>query len=278
MIYVFIILMVFLSFFYLSYPLKSQTLEKRKKWIFIFLAIPLLSVGLYFLKGQPDYADQPYDAVKAENEALMRLPTDDLIVKLRQKLDETDSATARLFLGETLAKLGRFEEALPELKRAYILSEGKNPEITMAYAEMMIVSDKRTVSLEAQKLLEAILKQDKKNPRALFYTGLYYFQKKSPQEGAKLWKELLDISSRQPWYDTVVDNIRRSAEHEKINLAHYGIVLPEKSVSDFTPEQIQMITRMVENLRLKVKNNPDDEALQKRLTEVEKIFSQISKK
>lgn len=277
MIYVFIILMVFLSFFYLSHPLKNQPSEKRKKWIFVFIAIPLFSVGLYFLKGRPDYLDQPYDALKAQNEALRRLPTDELIIKLRQKLDDTDSETARLFLGETLAKLGRFEEALPELKRAYILSKGKNPDISMAYAEMLIATHKGQVSLEAKKLLDSILKQDKKNPRALFYMGLYYFQKNTSHKGAELWKELLKISHNRPWHDTAVDNIRRSAELEKINLAQYGINLPEKSVPNFTPEQIEMITQMVKNLRFKVKNNPDDKALRQRLTEVEKVFSQIKK-
>ena len=238
--------------------------------------MPICAVALYFAVGDPDYLDQPYKDVNNRKEALMKKSSSDLIADFRAKLKENDSAKARHFLGETLARMGRFGEATEEFKKAYELSKGADTNIAVSYGEILVAMNNRTVSDEALAVFKEVLEKEDNNPPSLFYAGLYYFQNDQTLEGTKFWNNLIDASEGKPWQARMVANIQKSAEINKIDLAGNNIILPEVK-EGFTPDQIDMIEGMVESLRQKVKDNPDDEALKTRLADVEKKFEAIQK-
>ena len=274
MIYIFITLIAFGLLFYLGRGLKEKTQDK--KWIILVTSVPVLAVGLYFALGDPDYRDQPYAEVTARKDALMQESSENLIAAFRKKLKENDDAKARHFLGETLARMGRFNEAAIEFKKAYNLSKGTDNNIAVSYGEILVAMNNRTVNDDALAVFEEVLKSDAQDPRALFYSGLYYFQNDKGNKGAVLWKDLLDAAKGQPWQARVLNNIAKSSDIHKIDLEKYGITLPAPQAG-FTPDQIDMIEGMVESLRQKVKDNPDDMALKKRLEDVEEKFKDIKK-
>lgn len=272
MIYITITLISFAVFLYLIHNIKQHT--PHKSWIIWVMAVPLLSVGVYFYVGNPEYHDQPYAKLKQQEQALLQKSPDDLIAELKQKLTQQDSARGRYILALALLRMGKTDDAVLELERAYRLSDEKTPEIIMTYAMILTVKNNNIVGDKSWDLIKKTLKTDASNIYALYYAGLYECQHKNFDKSAEYWKNIVDNHSDEPQYQETIKNIKQSADICGLNLKKYHITVPDIK-SNYTPQQIQMIERMVEQLRQKVKNNPDNMELKKRLDDVEEKFKSI---
>lgn len=252
--------------------------RQKKIWTFFLLLLPLGTLGLYFLIGSPEYLDQPHAKLQKNVERLRQKSPEALIQEFRDKLSENDSPQARHFLGQTLIKMGRFEEGLKEIEQAYKLSEGKNSAINLSYAEVLISKNNGIVKQKSFDLMSNVLKENPKNPICMFYMGLYHFQNKQSNKGAKFWKDLIANADGADWKTQMLVNLKQVAQENHIELSKYDIILPQIPQEEppaFTKEQKDMITQMVERLREKQKQNPNDEALKARLKEVEAKYKMI---
>ncbi|MEM6603898.1 MAG: hypothetical protein AAF621_07595 [Pseudomonadota bacterium] len=274
MIYVIITVLSLLVIAFLGFCLVNSTSTKQRRQIILILCVPVCAVGVYLYLGSPNYPDQPYRQVQVKKEALSQKSPEDLISALRDKLNENDNVEARFFLGTTLFKVGRIKEALSELKKAYLLSNKKDNDIAFTYAKILTSHNNEIIPTEALDIFKNIPTDHATYPQSLFYQGLYYFQNGQSEKGYEEWDILVEQAENQPWKFIAIDNILNAAVKFNINIDKYGL---EKtgSKAKFTQEDIDMISQMVESLRQKAKDDPDNIMLQKRLEEVEKKFRQI---
>ena len=272
MIYILIAIISFAVFVYLIRNIKQHT--PHKAWIIWVMAVPLLSVGVYFYVGNPEYHDQPYAKIKQQEQALLQKSPDDLIAELKQKLTQQDSARGRYILALALLRMGKTDDAVSELRRAYALSDEKTPEIIMTYAMILTVNNNNIVGDKSWDLIKETLKIDASNIYGLYYAGLYECQHKNFDKAADYWKNIVDNHTDKPQYQETVQKIKQSSDICGLNLKKYKMTVPDIK-SNYTPQQIQMIEQMVGQLRQKVKNNPANMELKQRLDEVEEKFKAI---
>jgi cytochrome c-type biogenesis protein CcmH len=77
-----------------------------------------------------------------------------------------------MLLGRSYASIERYNDAANAWYEAWVLTEGKDPEINISYAEALIMADRRTLQTTAVDLLEDALKVMPDDPRALWYGGM----------------------------------------------------------------------------------------------------------
>ncbi len=183
------------------------------------------SAALYRWVGSPGYPDLPLakrDAILAEQRA--NRPTQEEIesqvsrtnpaldkidpkyVALVEKLRKAVARRPNDLRGQELltqheARLGNFVAA-HKAKAKVISIKGKDATADdyADLAELMIVAANGYVSPKAEQALADALKRDPRNPRARYYSGLFFLQTDRPDKTYALWSGLLDEGPpNAPW-------------------------------------------------------------------------------
>lgn len=232
------------------------------------------AVGIYFLIGNADYADQPYKDVQQKEENLKKLSVDELITLYEKGLRKKDSPQARLVLGNLLRRIGRLEQARTHFQVAYDTDTTKNPVIAINYADIMIALNKGTVSKQAIDIIDNILQTDASHPQALLYKGLYKIQNNQKSQAIAIWQKLLIDTKDEPFYPMLQDSLETFLEKYTIPPSDVGL---ERKNQAITATDLPMIEAMVQSLRDKVAQDPTNQQLQQRLSEVTKKLEAIKK-
>jgi cytochrome c-type biogenesis protein CcmH len=145
---------------------------RRESWVtplvsLLIVLFPLAVVGLYaqvssFNWNVPTVASTPKGSA----------PVDALISELAVRMGEQPTVEGWVLLGNSYTSLGRYTDAVDAWYEAWRMGEGKDPEISLGYAEALIMADQRTLRTTAVDLLEDALKAMPNDPRALWYAGL----------------------------------------------------------------------------------------------------------
>lgn len=261
---------IFLISLCVGYVLLKPLIQKKMPVVLVLISISA-SVLVYFYIGNPDYADQPYDAVQRQEKALQKLSTKELIAQYEAGLKHKDTPEARIILANILVRLGKLAHAEHHFKAAYLLDKEQTPDIMMSYAEILIKLNNNHINSDAKTLIDKSLNRDAKNPRGLFYQGLFFAQNNDTPQAVKIWKNLVTESADKPYASIIAENLYSVIAQYAITPDMIGLQDTQK----ITQDNLGMIEKMVQSLEEKVKQNPNDKALKTRLDDVHLKFEKL---
>jgi cytochrome c-type biogenesis protein CcmH len=105
------------------------------------------------------------------------------------------------------------------------LSAGESAEISLGYAEALILADRRTLTTSAADLLEFVLSEQPNDARALWYGGLSSAALGQNAEAISRWTRLLE--------QELPDNLRTVVQTQ---LAQLGATLPDATTAGATAD------------------------------------------
>lgn len=135
----------------------------------IVLLLPLSAVLIY--NNVSNYTWKK-DTVANEADTAATQPVNELIVELAQRLETKPELEGFILLGRSYMSLQRYPDAVDAWHRAWEMSEGESAEVSLNYAEALILADKRTLTTSAADLLDTVIVAMPDDPRALWYGGL----------------------------------------------------------------------------------------------------------
>lgn len=122
-----------------------------------------------------------------------------MLDSLRQRLkDKPNDADGWLMLGRTLSVLGRFEDAVPAYRKVLSIQAG-NAQAMADLADALAMLQKGSFAGEPDKLIQAALKADPKNVKAIALAGTQAYEKGDFKQAISLWER--GISLAQPESD-----------------------------------------------------------------------------
>lgn len=236
--------------------------------------------GLYMLIGAPGYGDLPHtDRVEAA--ALMRAerPSQadavteanlrgapqvqvpegymDLVTQLRTAVaNRPDDVQGLTLLVGAEARLGNFEAAA-QVQEQLIAAKGDKAtaDDLVGLADFMVIAAGGYVSPEVEAVLNDVIKLDRNNGPARYYTGRMFAQTGRPDLAFSIWRALLEESApNDPWVGPIREEISMMAMRAGVD---YELPAPASGPSqeaiaeaqDMTPEErMDMIRGMVGGL------------------------------
>ena len=222
----------------------------------------------WFVLGTPSMPAQPLSARTAELNQTSALAKSQLEEKqqafatAREKtLAQPENIGGWLDLALASAELGRAGEELDALRSALSLSGG-DISIKSMLAEALTRSADNQVIPEARQLVTEVLQDNPEEPRALFLSGLAAMEDGDYQAALTRWGDLVEISPPEaPWLEMVRTNMRDAAKkagiaEESLPALSAEVIAQAAEMSE--EERRQMIEGMVDALRQRLQDAPDD--------------------
>ena len=133
----------------------------------VALVVPLAAFGLYraFSNWNWDPAAMKLAAGGAQS-------IEEMVAGLESRLRrQPDDVKGWIMLGRSELVLNRYPRAVEAYEQAYRLTDGRNLDALIGYAEALALVDPQALQGRAGQLIEAALARDPQNPRALWYGG-----------------------------------------------------------------------------------------------------------
>jgi cytochrome c-type biogenesis protein CcmH len=180
----------------ISWPLFAGSSKDRFNGMTILLLMPVAGLILYQSIGTPAAINQT--AAKVQRSADSQAPHSsqqtqmiDMVAKLQQRMDENpDDPEGWIILGRSLKTMQRYDEAETALTNANRLLPD-NPLIMVELAEARLFkSGKPEITAENRQLIEAALKIDPQQQKALWLLGMAAAQDGDEEYAIKVWQRL----------------------------------------------------------------------------------------
>jgi len=142
--------------------------------IAVVLIFPLAVAGFYMTAStypwdnEASVADSGLGNASKSNQP----PVGEMITELAARLEQEPDVEGYILLARSYISLQRFPDAVDAWHKAWELSEGKSADISLGYAEALILADRRTLKTSSVDLLEFAIAELPNDPRALWYGGL----------------------------------------------------------------------------------------------------------
>jgi cytochrome c-type biogenesis protein CcmH len=121
-----------------------------------------------------------------------------LVEALAAQLEQTpDDVEGWKLLANSYMTLGRYPEGLAAYEQAWERTPMPDADLTIAYAEAQILTDRASLSGEAGRLVEAVVAVDPGNPKALWYGGLVALEGGREADVRARWTALLALNPPQ---------------------------------------------------------------------------------
>ena len=237
-------------------------------------ALAAIAAALFLFRGDPA-TDAPLAAPGSPAAGKQLADVDTMIARLETRLqkDSKDGEGFRM-LGWSYVMTGRPEKALPAYKRALELLPD-NATVHAGYGEALAGAAGGTVTPEAKAHFDKALTLDPKEPRAIYFEGLWLAQNGQQRQALDKWVALANAGSADaPWQPEVRGKIADLAAKLNVDMSgklrtpatSAGTAGPPNAdqaaaISNMPPAQQQAsIDSMVEGLAAKLKANPKDAA------------------
>jgi cytochrome c-type biogenesis protein CcmH len=160
----------------------------------VALLLPALAILLYRMVGEPGAVDGSAKTVADQPPADHSQNMDQAIEKLAEKLKQNpQDAEGWTLLGRAYEATEHFEQARDALKHATDIAP-ENPDITIAYAEVLALSTpERRIEGEPRRLIETAMKTSPDNERGLWLLGIGEYQQKKYDAAIALWNRLIGV-------------------------------------------------------------------------------------
>lgn len=197
----------------------------RLAWLGAIMALPLLALALYLLRGAPDLPSQPMAfrdiAVRADRSVAM------LAVRPMQILlaDDGENLGALLDMGQLNLRLGKAEAAARYYEQAAIVAARQNDwRLRLALSmqgESMVAANNGTVPDDALAVFDHVLHIFPNNGPAQYYKALYMAQHGQRAEAVKIWMDLLSQGDNTIyWKQRVRESLAATREEMRREQQH----------------------------------------------------------
>lgn len=118
-----------------------------------------------------------------------------LVAALAAQMEQTpDDVEGWRLLGNSYMALGRYAEGLGAYQQAWQRTPMPDADLTLNYAEAMILTNRANLGGDAGRLVEAVLEVDPRNPKALWYGGLAALETGQHDAVRSRWSALLALN------------------------------------------------------------------------------------
>ncbi|MDC0062791.1 c-type cytochrome biogenesis protein CcmI, partial [Candidatus Puniceispirillum sp.] len=241
--------------------------------IMLSLLVPALSTLIYLGLGSPQSPDQPIANRSAEIAAAKagaNQSRNEAAAAFKKAISATEqtpqNVEAWLLLAQAASAVSDSETEIRALRTAIDITQS-DPSIMAMLAEALSRAADGQITVPARALIKTVLKANPKEPRAMFLAGLAAFQDGDNAIAIRIWQNLLAISRpNAPWISTVRDNIKSAAEAGNITFDPADTTQPTgpdaialaDAATMTEDEQNEMIAGMVQRLRDRLVEEPDD--------------------
>lgn len=287
----------------------STRAARRGISVFVALAVPIATFGVYLIIGSPHLPARPAAEVKAELGTPSNPAQADgtaLITRLGERLKERPNDLRGWTLyAQSLAQTGRYDEAVAAYSRVTSLAP-RDAELMSRMAETQILAAQGSVTPAARASLQATLALDPAEPRARYYLGLAESQAGKDAEALRIWIALeADSAPNAPWRAILAERIdklaargalspdqlaarrkaaaaaseKTAASADRTAPQPRGPTAADVKAAQSMPEEdrMAMIRGMVEGLAERLKDNPDDIEGWQRLARSYNVLGEVEK-
>lgn len=186
----------------------------------IVIVLPLAVLSLYtqtttypwenpeLLTAQPPGAQSPGEVLE-------------MVAELEARMASEPTVEGLAMLGRSYQVLQRYEDAVATYHRAWEMTAGEDPRISISYAEALIFADQDSILTSAGDLIEDALPKAPNDPRALWYGGLSALARGDTRIGQQRWVKLLNNPD-------IPDQLRQVVQSQLASLNAAGDIGPDQ--------------------------------------------------
>ena len=158
--------------------------------VLVYLVSLTMGSYLLFTNNDPDHIGQ---VASPAGEASVG-SVEQMVASLEQRLaTEEGSATDWSMLGRSYVFMNRFQDAVQAYGRANEISGGNDPGIMIAYAEVLAVTDPKSLKTDGAELLNRALRMTPMNPQGLWWGGVSAMELGDEDLARERWERLLEL-------------------------------------------------------------------------------------
>jgi cytochrome c-type biogenesis protein CcmH len=241
----------------------------------LMVALLGATLFLYLSLGKPDLVMNKTDSPEAlEQDAEL----DSIYAELREYVENNpENLEALGRLADLGLSMGRFGDAANAYGDLFAAQPDGGVSPLVLQGEALVSQAQGTVTPAARLTFINVVSREPKHPAARYYLGLWFSQNQDPDRALNIWQQLkLDSNSDAPWMPMLSFQINSILGKDSTDIAQ-GVgdigVPSQQAIDDVAnmsvEEQQAFIDTMVERLRSRLENNPDDFAGWWRLARVE---------
>lgn len=179
------------------------------------LVVPAGALALYVYLGSPGMPDQPHRERMVARMDMDQQGAEEMIAltdQLAARLEENpDNAEGWAMLGRSRAALGQYDGAVRAFRQAVQRGQS-DAETWAALGEAQVAVDQGQVNPQAAVAFRNALHDNRQEPRARYYLGLFQVQQDEPRTALAIWRDLEKTSPPDaPWQPMIQDAIRQVA-------------------------------------------------------------------
>jgi len=149
-----------------------------------------------------------------------------MVERLAARMNAEPDLEGLNMLARSYTQMGQFANAADAWHKAWVLTQGDDPEVALNYAEALILADQRTLRTGAADLLDSVLLVLPDDSRALWYGGLSSAARGDKETAAQRWSRLLQ--------QDLPDNMRMVVQQQMAELTLEEVPQAEQSASTVT--------------------------------------------
>lgn len=246
-------------------PQSSKQNLNTKVAMVVGVAVPVLAIAAYFIMGRPELIIR--DAARIYEASTCATPSDPEIGKLASDLvsvlqNRPSDVQGWSHLARTNVSIGCYVEGA-QAYAALIELEGVNADYLAAMGEAIVLANNGYVNDLAENSFQQAMSIQSDHAMARYYHGLYLYQSDKTKAALDVWLALLEETTEGAGHfdllNTQVQTAIARLRHEALGDAEGQT--PPASVNlerDFSVEDREMITSMVEGLAARLEESPDD--------------------
>lgn len=225
------------------------------------------SVAVYNRIGSPEQPDLPHAVRLEERLGLDAAETERLNKRIGHLQALLSSSPDAPELWREMARLrqdtGSYGQAAAAWDRLSQLAP-MGPDDWAAFGESLVQAETGLVGERAQAVFMNVLALDRQNPRARWFLGLAAVQSGEPEHGLAMWLDLARESRPDaPWMKMLTERIEGIAKKagldpEDITPRHPVDLRDVPVTQTFTDADKAMVTGMVDRLKQRLLEKPDD--------------------
>ena len=162
----------------------------------LLLLIPAAASVLYVTLSTWDW-QRPLTTTAERERALP--PVDEMTQALADRLErQPEDPEGWQLLGRSYVALGNYAGAVDAYRQAWARVATPDNTLKLALAEALTLTDQRNLLGEAGELVDAVLQEEPRNARALWYGGLAAVLEERTEVAKDRWRLLLTLSPPEP--------------------------------------------------------------------------------
>lgn len=179
-----------------SAEVSSATPASGRRALFaVITLLPILAFVLYTFLGTGTQLFSPATALDASADSKRMPSIEQMLSKLIARLEtHPNDLQGWIMLARSYVALEHYPEAIEAYGRAMALEGDKsNPEITVDYAEALVLANGNRITDQARSLLNKLLQEVPNHPKGLWLAGVWAFQEERYQAAIEFWQRFKSL-------------------------------------------------------------------------------------